>query len=121
MLRQDSESRLIEGPKLRGEKIFEKTRILRWRRRELIYEFQPNVTPRYPQPCSIKMDFFVVDLGKRYDLDNLIKQLLDLLVDARLLWDDTKVFSIEATLRETYLPETEHFTFEIYELQPTQT
>jgi len=48
-----------------------------------------------------------------YDLDNLIKQALDLLTDAGVLKDDEKVFNIEATIHEGTTEE--YLIIEIFE------
>lgn len=47
------------------------------------------------EPCSVKLDYHLAE--KNCDLDNLIKQCLDLLVDARILGDDSAVYNIEAS------------------------
>ena len=64
------------------------------------------------EPCSVKLDFYLVEKG--YDLDNLIKQCLDLLVDALVLADDNLVFNIEASVFEADSIVNEALRIEIY-------
>jgi len=101
---------------MKGEKIFEKTiyekikRLRYFREKILLWLLKP---PDYRKPasCSVKMGFYG---GMSYDLDNLIKQILDLLVDADLINDDVSVCDIVATKHEISSYETEYFTIEIY-------
>jgi len=104
---------------MRGKKIFEKTvwtrmEILRYHREKLLHEFKPRKRVLTRRRCSVKAEFFIWGWRERYDLDNLIKQLLDLLVDAMIISDDRMVFNIEATMREVYPSEPERFTVKIY-------
>lgn len=59
----------------------------------------------------MKLDFY--RNRPSYDLDNLVKQALDLLKDVGVLEDDKKVFNIEATIHEGVMKE--HFIVEIFE------
>ena len=47
------------------------------------------------EPCSVKLDYHLAE--KNCDLDGLIKQCLDLLVDAKILADDKLVYNVEAS------------------------
>lgn len=106
---------------MKGEKIFEKTiydkmKRLRHFREKLLLWLPKPADYKKPACCSVKMDFYG---GMSYDLDNLIKQTLDLLVDADLINDDVSVYNIVATKQQiSSFYETEHFTVEIYKWTP---
>jgi len=104
---------------MRGDSILKKTiseslYTLRYHRNKLIYNFPEALfhgKPFYDVPCSVKLDFY--RNRPSYDLDNLVKQTLDLLKDAGILKDDEMVFNIEATIHEGATDE--YFIIEIFE------
>lgn len=110
---------IIGKPEMRGDRILEKTvkeslYTLRYKRHKLLHHFlEPLIygEPLYDRPCSVKLDFYRA--RPSYDLDNLVKQTLDLLKDANILPDDEKVFNIEATIHEG--SKDEYFVVEIFE------
>jgi len=104
---------------MRGDRILKKTiheslYTLRYQRDKLIQYFPEALIhgkPFYDLPCSVKLDFY--RNRPSYDVDNLVKQALDLLKDADILKDDEKVFNIEATIHEGTTDE--YFIIEIFE------
>lgn len=104
---------------MRGDRILKKTLrenlyTLRYQRHKLVHNFPEasiHCKPFYDLSCSVKLDFY--RNRPSYDIDNLVKQALDLLKDADIIKDDEKVFNIEATIHDT--AKDEYFSVEIFE------
>ncbi len=108
---------------MRGDRILKKTirgslYTLRYQRDKLVCNFLEALShgkPFYDLPCSVKLDFY--RYHPSYDVDNLVKQSLDLLKDAHILNDDQQVFNIEATIHEGTMEyeRDEYFIIEVFE------
>ena len=65
------------------------------------------------EPCSVKLDYHLAE--KNCDLDNLIKECLDLLVDAKILGNDSAVYNVEASILKAPGQFSEELKITIYE------
>lgn len=101
----------MKSEKIYENTVYEKPSTLRYTRRSVLKWFYKPINYETPMYCSVKMDFYG-SLG--YDLDNLVKQALDLLVDTDLIYDDVSVYNLEATKHIISTYESERFTIEIY-------
>jgi len=98
-------------PEVRGKEIFqieilntwgilEGNRDLGWyirynRARLLLPELR-QAQPLVWKPCSVKLDYYLV--SKSYDLDNLVRESLNLLVDTMVLVDDYWIYNVDSSV-----------------------
>lgn len=69
---------------------------IRYHRARLLLPEVKREQPLVREPCSIRLDYYLV--GKSYDLDNLVRESLNLLVDALVLADDYWIYNMESSV-----------------------